>query len=168
MSDFLDFLAREYNGLLVLGCALSWIILAILIVAWIFGLGRFGIKNGKDQRQTLVFVIATFFTKLIDDFRHLLALVVMVIFAGAFLAVLHFACSLDEAKEGLQAVAATMGGLVGSIIGYYFGESAAAKRGSLQELTNGPSSGAQAIQSTVEEIEKAPEPPGLESKPEGR
>ena len=31
-------------------------------------------------------------------------------------------------KDGLQGVAASMGGLIGSIIGYYFGESAAKSR----------------------------------------
>jgi hypothetical protein len=32
---------------------------------------------------------------------------------------------VEDLADGLQAVMATLGGLVGSIVGYYFGESAA-------------------------------------------
>jgi hypothetical protein len=36
--------------------------------------------------------------------------------------------SFDTVKDGVQLVVASLGGLVGSIIGYYFGESAAERR----------------------------------------
>jgi hypothetical protein len=106
------------GGILVLTMGLThW-------VAWLFAWGRFGKAREHDLRTPLRFVVAEFFTKLIDDFRHLLALVVIAIFAGILIGVLVRAPNFAEIKDGLQVVAATMGGIVGSIIGYYFGESA--------------------------------------------
>jgi hypothetical protein len=73
-----------------------------------------------------------FFTTIIDDFRNFLALVLMGIFVLAMVLMLWPSLASEEGtydnlKDGLQTVVACLGGLVGSIIGYYFGESAAAK-----------------------------------------
>jgi hypothetical protein len=98
---------------------------------WLLSRGRFTkslvITQERDLRTPLRFVFAEFFTKLIDDFRHLLALIVMTIFGGTLVGVLIWAPRFADVKDGLQVVAATMGGLIGSIIGYYFGESAGKK-----------------------------------------
>ena len=48
--------------------------------------------------------------------------------------------NVEHIRDGVQAVAAALGGLMGSIIGYYFGESAANKnRLSGADLTAPPS-----------------------------
>lgn len=96
---------------------------------WIFGLGRFRASGAqRDRRSQLRFVLADFFVKIIVDFRNLLALLVLLIFVGALIWVLAAADGkMADIKDGLQAVVAALGGLVGSIIGYYFGESAASR-----------------------------------------
>jgi hypothetical protein len=92
---------------------------------WLFARGRF--KETTDTRKPIRDLVADFLVKLINDFRHLLALAIVGIFGGTLAAVLCLARDFTNVKDGLQVVAATMGGLVGSIIGYYFGESAGKK-----------------------------------------
>jgi hypothetical protein len=67
---------------------------------------------------------------LINDFRHLLALVVVLLFSVmTFFAVLPGLLNGNAAEvtDGVQSVTAAMGGLLGSIIGCYFGAMAAKK-----------------------------------------
>ncbi|MBX3318097.1 MAG: hypothetical protein KF902_14670 [Phycisphaeraceae bacterium] len=104
---------------------------------WLAGVGRFK-PNAADATTTNGSRIGPwqwlqwFFTTIIDDFRNFLALVLMGIFLIAMVLMLWpslaYPCgTYDNLKDGLQTVVACLGGLVGSIIGYYFGESAAAK-----------------------------------------
>ncbi|MBX3658146.1 MAG: hypothetical protein KF740_06900 [Ramlibacter sp.] len=115
----------------------AWLLLAyigagVLVVqwlAWIFGVGRFKAEMQAPRRattQNLRYLVTEALTKIINDFRHLLALLIVMIFGLALAYSLYQSSgNMDEIKEALQAVAATLGGLVGSIIGYYFGESKA-------------------------------------------
>ncbi|MGE3346867.1 MAG: hypothetical protein AB7I35_05470 [Ramlibacter sp.] len=115
----------------------AWLLLAYLAagvavvqwLAWVFGLGRFKSSLQAPRQaptQNLRYLVTEALTKIINDFRHLLALLIVLIFGLALAYALYQASgSIDEIKEALQAVAATLGGLVGSIIGYYFGESKA-------------------------------------------
>jgi hypothetical protein len=134
--------------------------------AWIFSIGRFKSTDAtppgaRPSGQSLRYVFSEAAVKIINDFRHLLALVIVVIFALALAyAMLQARASIADMKEALQAVVATLGGLVGSIIGYYFGESAVTRA---QEI--GPAGGTigrgaplPAIQGT-EPITPAPAPP---------
>jgi hypothetical protein len=127
MAQFLEFLARQRMGIAVLFGSLLLLIFLIQWLAWVFAWGRFEKTLAKPGEQTsqLRFVIASLFVKIIDEFRHLLALLVVLIFAGTLAAVLVWAPYFSNVKEGLQAVVASLGGLVGSILGYYFGESKA-------------------------------------------
>jgi hypothetical protein len=124
MSRFLDFFSKQQTGIAVFLGSVLVLMLLVQWLAWIFRWGRFGRKQPERTSQ-LRFVIADLFVKIINDFRHLLALVIMLIFAATLAAVLLWAPHFKEVKDGLQVVVAAMGGLVGSIIGYYFGESAA-------------------------------------------
>ena len=82
----------------------------------------------KPQADSIRYVLADFFVKIINDFRHLLALVLVLLFGLAVFAAMWPGMMKQDVnliKDGLQGVAAALGGLIGSIIGYYFGESAA-------------------------------------------
>jgi hypothetical protein len=123
---------------------LSWkvVLLPLLVMvavnwlAWIWGWGRFknepGIPNEPQQRtdSNLRQVLAKFFTTIIDEFRHLLALIIVLVFAVTMGLAMYPGLvnhDIDGMLKAVQAVAASLGGLLGSIIGYYFGESAASK-----------------------------------------
>jgi hypothetical protein len=148
MSAFLGFLAAQRDGILVLlialgvfGGLLNWLL-------WMFRWGRFlGSSPQTDTR--LRFVLTEFFVKLIDDFRHLLALVIVLLFAWTlFLAMWPGVRkgNLNDVKDGVQAVAAVFGGLIGSIIGYYFGESAGSRRRQPPGLNEPPAPSGPAVQ----------------------
>jgi hypothetical protein len=169
MSAFLSFLAAQRNGILLLllvfgamGLLLNWLL-------WMFRWGRF--RGSPPQADSkLRFVVADFFVKLINDFRHLLALVIVLLFAFTlFLAMLPGLRDgkIDEVKDGVQAVAAALGGLIGSIIGYYFGESAASKSrppGANQPGPPGPPEQEEPPESAAEPIEAPPNKPTVSGK----
>jgi len=135
-TNFFKILDDYSGGVLVLFFALGAIVLLVQWWAWIFLKGRFqpkriepgtGTPTGTgDGSQPLRVVFVEFFTKIIDDFRHLLALLMVVIFALT-LGFMIFRAGKDMTKmtDAVQVVVATLGGLLGSILGYYFGESAA-------------------------------------------
>ena len=128
---------------------ISWIIAVLLIlyaidrIAYISGIGRY--KNPATRIPTkggnIAFVFVDLLVKIITDFRHFLALVLVLIFAGALL----YACynsngDIEKLSKALQAVVSTLGGLIGSIVGYYFGESKTQRlnSGTDKPLTDSP------------------------------
>ena len=126
MNSFLTFLAEMRDGLFVLFLASFLVIALTQWVLWMFRWGRFA-AQGKAQDAG---VFRELLTKIIYEFRHLLALVVVMLFAGTLFAAMWPGIMKQDVaimRDGLQAVAANLGGLIGSIIGYYFGESAANK-----------------------------------------
>jgi hypothetical protein len=129
---------------------LSWkIILLPLVVlmtinwlAWIWGWGRFkrqlrdpaepndGTSPVESVDLKLRHAFAQFSTAIISEFRHLLALFILLMFATTMGLAMYPGLAnkdIDGILKAVQAVAASLGGLLGSIIGYYFGESAASK-----------------------------------------
>jgi len=133
-TNFLKLLDDYSGGILVLFFSLAAIVLLIQWLAWIFQIGRFrigrtGTGTGDGSRpSSLRFVLADFLVKIINDFRHLLALLMIVIFASTLLFMLFRAGEdMADLTDALQVVVATLGGLLGSILGYYFGESAVRK-----------------------------------------
>lgn len=141
MARFFTFFQTYGGGILFFFLSLAAIAFLVQWFAWIFGIGRFRRvpRNGKDEtgKEDLRFIFSRAIVKIIDDFRHLLALVMVLIFAfalaysliraGTLQSGMSAAAVVDNMKDALQAVAATLGGLVGSIMGYYFGESSALK-----------------------------------------
>lgn len=116
-------------------CAVA-LMLVIQWALWLFKLGRFKKPDSpasSGSGNNLIYILTDFFVKIINDFRHLLALIVIMIFAWVLIYAVIHAITIDEnsgsstnftnLKDVLQAVVSTLGGIVGSIVGYYFGES---------------------------------------------
>ena len=112
-----------------LGC-IQW-------ACWIFKVGRFGhesFKKRETQNSHLRYMIANFFVNIVNDFRHLLALFIVSIFAITLFISLYKTPWYDTEKiiNIMQSVSSTFGGLIGAIIGFYFGE----KTGKNQQEAN--------------------------------
>lgn len=150
MRNLLNFLYEERGGIVVLIGSLVALLIVVGQLARIFCWGKYRVMTMPSGNGTS-YVIGEFFAKLINDFRHLLALVLVLIFA----AVLLFGLCRESADfgEALQSVMATLGGLIGSIVGYYFGETAA-RRSSSSSPASVP-----IILPPDEGIQQAPPPP---------
>jgi hypothetical protein len=161
MTGLLDFLSDHRGGILMLLLCLLSLVLFIQWMAWIFSKGRFGTTRVRPQQQNLRFVFSEAAVKLINDFRHLLALVIVLIFALALgYAMIQGRESIATMKEALQSVVATLGGLVGSIIGYYFGESTVTKgQGTQPSDVSSRGKPPEAVQGPNAAITEAPPPP---------
>jgi hypothetical protein len=139
MIELLEALELHSTGIFVALAMLAGLGLFTQWIFWILGKGRFaprgdgGKKRGAGQGpQPLRYTLTSFMTMLVNDFRHLLALVVVLLFAVMMgFAVWPGLATNDVTKvtDGVQTVSASMGGLLGSIIGYYFGAMAAKKPG---------------------------------------
>jgi len=145
--------------LFALGLLVNWL-------AWIFKFGRFAqTSSTPTPAQPLRFIIANFFAEIINDFRHFLALVIVVLFAVALFAAMYpglMSGDTSQVTDGVQAVAAALGGLIGSIIGYYFGESAASRKDSNESTvrdTGSPVQQSPQGDEAVPGIVPAPAPP---------
>lgn len=154
MDAFFTFFQTYRSGILLFLFGLAVVVAIVQWLAWIFSLGRFG-KDIPSGSKALSVAFSEFIFKIINEFRHLLALLVFTVFSFALAYSLIKAASLptnpdaallppdpnapsviSNMKEALQGVMATLGGLVGSIIGYYFGESSAGKGGSTTTTTD--------------------------------
>ena len=144
MDTFFAFL-EKYQALI------SFVLLSVLVlmgvVQWIFWLAAWGrfkartplagtqgdvaappsaIMGSTGVERRIRFVIAELFAKLIDDFRHLLALIIVIIFMMTIAYALWVAGgNVASLNASLQAVTGSFSGIIGVIIGYYFGESSA-------------------------------------------
>jgi len=92
-------------------------------ICWNFRLGRF--QDGDNPKDgDFGYIVKTLLSLISSEFRHLLALIIVGVFAIVlFLALImgYYKDGLTGIKEGLQVVTSTLGGLVGSIVGFYFG-----------------------------------------------
>jgi multidrug transporter EmrE-like cation transporter len=143
MESFFKFIEANYTGILLLFVGALFLVLMVHWIAWIFGLGRFKVINNQGSREGgLFYILGDLLVKIINDFRHLLALILVLIFAISLAYAFYFADNLENLSSSLQAVMSTLGTLVGSIVGYYFGESAVKKanreREEPKELANPP------------------------------
>lgn len=141
MTSILDFFSENTHGFAVLVGILFFLTLLIQWTAWLFKWGRFGKSEAttdSDDRPSIRYMVAQFMIEIINDFRHLLASTLTLVFVVALLSVLFITWrnnfDIEVFKDGLHAVVASLGGLIGSVIGYYFGESAAEKKA--ESITN--------------------------------
>jgi hypothetical protein len=127
-------------------------------LAWIFGWGRFDVRrarleHARGRPQNVRYLLTEGLVKIINDFRHLLALLFLALFGVCLAYVLSQATTVAEMKEGLAAVASTIGVVLASIIGYYFGEARGAA------ATQPPSAPAQ----PPPELAQTPPPPSAQA-----
>ena len=161
-AEYLGFLSTNRDGISVFFAGAFFFVVLLQWLFWIFGVGRF--KGHEVSRNlNLRYIFSDAAVKIINDFRHLLALILVLVFAAALAWVLIHAGDMDEIKEGMQTVVATLGGLIGSIIGYYFGESSA-KQSPVPTKSSGDveSTGVNAAiqqRPPEEKVERAPPPP---------
>jgi hypothetical protein len=130
MTSLLEYFADHRAGITVLFASAFALALLVQWVCWIFALGRFARTAGAGRPELRV-VITDFFVKIIDDFKHLLALVLVLIFMGTLMVMTWPGIVGGDAakmESALKAVVASLGGIIGTIIGYYFGESAGSRR----------------------------------------
>jgi len=128
MSSTLTWLAVNHDAVILLAELLASLLAVVMaltvILLWAFGVGRFRRPLNAPHTAALRYLITEALTKIINDFRHLLALILVLIFGGALgYSLFEAGPNLANIKEALQSVSASLGGLIGSIIGYYFGES---------------------------------------------
>lgn len=152
IAGFFSFFTTNFLGILVFLLCISSVFLFTHWIAYVFALGRY--RTNKDQAGP-GYVIIKLFDKVINDFRHLLAFTIITIFAGSLLYSL-ISTRLDATKisDALQAVVSTLGGIVGSIIGYYFGEA----KGKSETSTEGE----KLIESGPEEVQQESEQEKIE------
>jgi membrane protein YqaA with SNARE-associated domain len=163
MDNFLIFLDQNRGGIFVLAGIVVFLILIIQWLAWIFHIGRYKQQTaaGSARERTAQFVFGEFLAKVISDFRNLLAVMIVLVFALILAFGIFRSNTLEEMGVALQAVMSTLGGLVGSIVGYYFGESAVKSGASGTGITTSqpavqkPASG---VGGDDEEIQPAPPP----------
>ena len=126
MQNLLDFLSANATGIVMLILIVVVGLYAMNSVAKTFNWGRYKRSSTDgDSNSALHYGVSIFFVNLINDFKHLLALVIVIIFTGLIIYSMAAGESFDEKLEALKLVIVSLGGLLGSIIGYYFGESAA-------------------------------------------
>lgn len=134
MTDFFNALAAGRTGIFVLILIAFAVVSLLQWIAWLFAWGRFrplkpGDTSSVPADTTIRKALVDLLGKIIYEFRHLLALVIVIMFALTLFLVIYAGWpDLEKIKDGVQVVVASLGGLVGSIIGYYFGESAAERR----------------------------------------
>ena len=173
MNDFFTFLETHTNGILMLLLILVVIAFIINFLAKTFSFGRYKDAYFATASESKVsYIIVQFFIRLIDDFRHFLAMTIVVIFTFLILFSMMATDDFSEKMEALKLVIASLGGLLGSIIGYYFGESAA--KNSLANLpvqpslvNNGNVEPVEEEDPATEEIVAAPTPEILRNDPSG-
>jgi len=129
LTAFFSFLAKNSQGIWLFLLALATVAFFVHWTAWVLGRGRFDPRRGSRREDQIQHVMADLLVKIIDDFRHLLALMVFLLFAVVLILAMLKATSFDQLKEAVSVVAAAMGGLIGTILGYYFGESAGRAKG---------------------------------------
>ena len=161
MGDFIIFLEQHYSGILILLLLCFAIMIIISWIANVFSIGKY--RSSRGPKSGFIYVFAELMVKIITDFRHFLALVLVLIFAIALGYAFYISNNnIENLSKALQAVVSTLGGLVGSIVGYYFGESAArAKSGdSNAKLTSQSSAPVQG--QSGDDIEEVKPPEGIE------
>lgn len=125
MADFFIFLQTHRVGILMAFLCAVMLMTIVQWIAWLFSLGRFGGDEHKRQirkRTTLFHQTFDFVAKkIIKEFGHLIALIILFIFAFTLIFIMiQTRGNPAETRDSLQTIVSSLGGLVGTVIGYYF------------------------------------------------
>lgn len=163
MEKFLTYLETYKTGLFVLMLLAFFIVLLFDWIMKILNLGKYkltfrGSISSQSGQSGLLYLLGEFLAKIITDFRHFLAILLLAIFGVTlFITISGPGGNVENLSNTLQAVMSTLGTLIGSIIGYYYGESAARKANSSN--SDGNNIRENIIQDgTDSPIDKAPDP----------
>ncbi|MDC8002933.1 hypothetical protein POV27_02660 [Aureisphaera galaxeae] len=166
MENFFTFLEKHQTGVLLLVVLIFTIVLTIRWLFKIFGLGKYKthyiVKDEtgkeklvkvqqKDENPSITYVLTQSLVDIVGEFRHFLALLIVLLFIILIIVAMWLSSgatdvNFENMMDAMQLVIASLGGLLGSIIGYYYGESAARsnKEGittDAGEISNAPSAG---------------------------
>ena len=128
MGEFFTFLETHSTGIMIF---IFMLVTLVIIIRWlfqIFAIGKYSNKTKPDNEQetSITYILTRSLVNIVDDFRHFLALLIVILFVVLIIAAMWGAKgNFDNMMEAMQLVIASLGGLLGSIIGYYYGESAA-------------------------------------------
>ena len=149
MGSFLNFLAVNQTGIYVLLAILAFVVLLIQWLAWIFKWGRFkSPPAGPAPGYSTKDIMFTYLATLASDFKFVLATLIFGIFSVVLLIALF---TQSDFANALQAVMSTLGGLVGTIVGYFFGEkSAQAESARGAAAAGAPATGSGPVQPPLE------------------
>lgn len=145
MEDIFKFFSTNSTGIITLLISVGLLIGILQWILWLFKLGRYEFDGDKPKNGGVIYIATDFFVKIINDFRHLLALIVILVFAFVLIFSVYHAIQIDKSsdlsnfenlKNVLQAVISTLGGIVASIIGYYFGESVGKAKGEKENVNS--------------------------------
>lgn len=150
MEKVIIFLEEHFTGILIAILLLLGLALFLNWLFWIFGWGRHKVKQpvaGQPAPKAgIMFAFADLMVKIINDFRHFLALILVLIFAFALGYAFYVSHgNAEDLSKAMQAVVATLGGLIGSIVGYYFGESKAIAQGQGGGISGGGTTGSSTV-----------------------
>ena len=136
-ESFFTFFKDNILGVISFFVAILLFIYLVDRIAYTFRLGKYSMRfeinsNQSQNNGNIMYVFGALLLKIITDFRHFLALLLILVFGGALIYAIYISNiapvgnnenKIDNLSKALQAVMSTLGGLVGSIVGYYFGES---------------------------------------------
>lgn len=126
IEEFLTMLSKQSKGILMFILCVFALMSFINWLAKLFSWGRYKQPEIKSKGYgNLIYMVTQFFANLINDFKHFLALVIVLIFAGLIIFSMAATDLFYQKMEALKLVIASLGGIMGTVIGYYFGESAA-------------------------------------------
>ena len=105
------YLAANAAGIRLLIVVIVFGILAVQWLSWIFRWGRFGREPAKEKG--IRFILVELAANIINEFRHLLALVLVLLFGGVLaFGLVNAGNDAQGISAVLQAVASSLGGLM--------------------------------------------------------
>lgn len=161
MGDFFTFLETHSTGIMIF---IFMLVAFVIIIRWlfqIFAIGKYSNKKAVNEQETsITYILTRSLVNIVDDFRHFLALLIVILFIVLIIVAMWGAKDgkndFQNMMDAMQLVIASLGGLLGSIIGYYYGESAARNKiptsitTDNEEITN--DEGGEIVEPVVEEI----------------
>lgn len=123
LFKLMSFFADNITGIIMAIIVVLTLLYSINFLASIFGWGRY--KDQPLKSSQVYGIIRHLLVTIINDFRHLLALIITLIFAAVL--VYMVVSEQGDKSDALQTVMATIGTLITAILGYYFGESSRKK-----------------------------------------